>query len=72
MASPLATVWRALPAASKTAGAVAVGLAIEYALRAAANRGLVRFTAPPRPSARGVTRTVVTEILIIERHQRRS
>lgn len=70
--------WRGLPAVTKTAGAVAVGLALEYALRGAANGVLARVGEPTalRRHARGtgpsVRRTIVTEIVVIERYRRRS
>lgn len=69
---------RGLPAVTKTAGAVAVGLALEYALRGIANGALARIGAPAplrrpnsHPAASTVRRTIVTEMVVIERYRRR-
>ena len=72
---------RALPALARSVTAVAVALAAEYALRSIANRALSAFAAPLggvlparslAPAARStVTRTVVTELLVIEPVRRR-
>ncbi len=75
---PALPVRLALPAISRTAGAVAAGLALEYALRGAANHALSRVTSPrqpasPRSHARAViTRTIVTEVIVVERFRRRA
>ena len=69
--------WRVLPAVTKTAGAVALGLALEYALRGVANGALARVGAattlrPAAPSAvPSIRRTIVTEVVVIERYRRR-
>ena len=67
---------RELPAVTKTAGAVAVGLVLEYALRGIANVALARIGTPARlPAARAtapsIRRTIVTEVVVIERYRRR-
>ena len=76
-----AVVARALPMLTRSAGAVAAGLAAEYALRALSGRALkgiassvgrtVTVRTVPAPARRVTTRRVVTEILIIERRRRR-
>ena len=78
-----AVVARALPMLTRSAGAVAAGLAAEFALRALSGRALKgiaasagrtvasRTVAVPAPVRRVTTRRVVTEILIIERRRRR-
>ena len=69
--------WRGLPAVTKTAGAVAVGLALEYVVRGVANNALARIGAPTalRPATRSAApslrRTIVTEVVVVERYRRR-
>ena len=70
---------RALPAVMRSLTAVTVGLAVEYALRALANRALGALAAPLRRagSSRSLptimrTRTVITELVVIESARRRS
>ena len=58
---------RLVPLAVRSATAVALGLAAEYALRGALNRLLT----PLQRSASAVTRTVITEVIIVERVRRR-
>ncbi len=58
---------RLMPLAVRSATAVALGLATEYALRGALNRLL----APLQRSASAVTRTMITEVIIVERVRRR-
>ncbi len=62
---------RLVPLAVRSATAVALGLAAEYALRGALNRLLDRSLAPLQRSASAVTRTVITEVIIVERARRR-
>ncbi len=72
---------RALPALARSVTAVAVALAAEYALRSVAKRALNALAAPlgraiPARSLAtavrsNVTRTVVTELVVIEPVHRR-
>ena len=73
---------RALPAVARSATAVAVGFAAEYAIRALSNRALnavlgslrgrdVIPSIPSMPSMPAVTRIVVTEFVVVERTRRR-
>lgn len=62
---------RLVPFAVRSATAVALGLATEYALRGALNRVLDRSLAPLRRSASAVTRTVITEVIVVERVRHR-
>ena len=62
---------RLLPLAVRSATAVALGLAAEYALRGALNRLLDSALAPLQRSASAVTRTVITEVIVVERVRRR-
>ena len=63
---------RLLPTVTRSATAIAVGLAVEYALRTLATRALRAVAAPLRRSPpAAVTRTVVTEFIVIERLRRR-
>jgi hypothetical protein len=67
---------RAAPAIARSAATLAVGFAAEYALRALANRAVGAFISPLRRTApaitRTVTRTVVTELVVINWVRRRS
>ncbi len=62
----------AVPAVARSAATLAVGFAAEYALRSLANRALGAFIAPLRRTAPAVTRTVVTEFVVIDWVRRRS
>ncbi len=62
---------RLAPLAVRSATAVVLGLATEYALRGALNRLLDRSLAPLQRSASAVTRTVITEVIVVERVRRR-
>ena len=69
-------VERALPALAGSASALAIGLLAEYALRALAGGVVVAARAPlqrllPARAVKGVTRTVITELVVIERSRRR-
>jgi hypothetical protein len=63
---------RAAPAIARSAATLAVGFAAEYALRSLVNRALGEFISPLRHSLPAVTRTVVTELVVIDRVRRRS
>ena len=72
---PLVASERLLPLARRTVVAAAVGFVAEYALRALANRALhsalhrgVLHRAAPTSD---VTRTIITEFVIVERGRRR-
>ena len=67
-----ALAWRAAPAITRSAATLAVGFVAEYALRSLANRALGAFIFPLRRVAPTVTRTVVTELMVIDRVRRRS
>ena len=75
---PTIAQWRGLPTVTRTAGAVAVGLALEYALRGIANRALTRVAPSTKLRSRGrrpssvIRRTIVTEVVVVERHRRRA
>ena len=69
---PALAAWRGLPAVTRTAGAVAAGFIVEYAVRGVANRALERVLPAVRHSGPSITRTIVTEVVIIERRRRRS
>ena len=60
------------PAVARSAATLAVGLAAEYALRSLANRAVAALISPLRHAAPTVTRTVVTELVVIDRVRRRS
>lgn len=73
---------RALPAVARSATAVAVGLAAEYAIRALSNRALNAVMGSLRghdvvpamssiTSMPAVTRIVITELVVVERTRRR-
>ncbi len=63
---------RVTPAVARSAATLAVGFVAEYALRSLANRALAAFVSPLRHSVPTVTRTVVTEFVVIDRVRRRS
>ena len=62
---------RLLPTLTRSATAIAVGLAVEYAMRTLATRALQAVAAPLRRSVPAGTRTVVTEFVVIDRMSRR-
>ena len=62
---------RVAPPIARSAATLAVGFAAEYALRSLANRALAKFISPLRHSLPTVTRTVVTEFVVIDRVRRR-
>ncbi len=59
---------RLLPVATRAAALAVVGVAAEYVLRSLTNRVLSSLVAPA--SGSGTTRTVMTEITIVERPRR--
>ncbi len=67
-----ALAWRATPAVTRSAATLAIGFVAEYALRSLANRALGAFISPLRRATPTVTRTVVTELVVIDRARRRS
>ncbi len=62
---------RAAPAVTRSVATLAVGFVAEYALRSLATRALAAFISPLRHSMPTVTRTVVTELVVIDRVRRR-
>ena len=62
---------RALPAVRRSLLVAGAALAAEYALRAALGGTLLRLLSPVRSGA-PITRTEITEWLIVERFRRRS